>query len=252
MDMIFKALADPARRTLLDALRKRDGQSLAELTGLLDMSRFGVMKHLGVLEEAKLIVSRKDGRFKYHYLNAVPLQQAIDRWIEPLLVQPAARAVLNLKSQLEGTTPMTDTLAKPDFITQTFIRCTQDALWAALTDPDKMAAYHFMCNAAKGGTKEGETVKFIRDDGSTMLVQTVTKSKPKSRLDMTFEPNFSGTQAPVSRMAYLIEPEGPFCKLTIEHFDIPEGQDAVREGWARIAASLKSWLETGTAMKMAM
>ena len=132
MDTIFKALADPARRTLLDALRQQDGQTLAELTELLDMSRFGVMKHLGVLENAGMVVTHKKGRFKYHYLNAVPLQQVIDRWIEPMLVKPAARAVLTLKSQLEGTTPMLDTTTAPDFMTQTFIRCTQDALWDAL------------------------------------------------------------------------------------------------------------------------
>jgi DNA-binding transcriptional ArsR family regulator/uncharacterized protein YndB with AHSA1/START domain len=251
MDMIFKALADPARRILLDALRHEDGQTLATLTELLDMSRFGVMKHLGVLETAGLIVTRKDGRFKYHYLNAVPLQQAIDRWIEPLLVKPAARAVLTLKSQLEGTTPM-DVSTKPDFMTQTFIRCSHDALWDALTKPDQMAAYHFACNAADGGTQEGETVRFIRDDGSTMLSQRVTGLTPKSKIEMTFEPNFGEAPTPSSRMIYLIEPQGETCKLTIEHYDIPEGQEAVREGWARIAASLKSWLETGTPMKLAM
>ena len=79
MDTIFKALADPARRTLLDSLRTKDGQSLQDLEAQLDMTRFGVMKHLAVLEDAKLIVTRKEGRFKYHYLNALPLQQAIDR-----------------------------------------------------------------------------------------------------------------------------------------------------------------------------
>lgn len=252
MDMIFKALADPARRTLLDALRQRDGRTLAELTELLDMSRFGVMKHLGVLEDAGMIVTRKDGRYKYHYLNAVPLQEVIDRWIEPLLVKPATRAVLTLKSQLEGATPMQDASTQPDFMTQTFIRCTHDALWDALTKPDQMAAYHFACNAAEGSAEKGETIRFIRDDGSTMLSQRVTGVTPKSKLELTFEPNFSEAPSPASRMVYLIEPQGETCKLTIEHYDIPAGQDGVREGWARIAASLKSWLETGTPIKLAM
>lgn len=252
MDMIFKALADPARRTLLDALRQRDGQSLADLTDLLDMSRFGVMKHLGVLEEAGLIVTRKVGRYKYHYLNAVPLQQAIDRWIEPLLVKPAARAVLTLKSQLEGNRPMTDTMTKPDFMMQTFIRCTQDALWAALTEPDQMAAYHFFCSTVKGGAGVGETVQFIKPDGDAMLSQKTLTLDPKSRIETTFEPHFFGPDAPGSRMVYLVEPQGDACKLTIEHYDLPARQDGVAEGWARLAASLKSWLETGTAMKAAM
>ncbi len=249
MDMIFKALADPARRTLLDALRQRDGQTLGDLTAQLEMTRFGVMKHLGVLEDAGLIVTRKVGRFKYHYLNAVPLQQTIDRWIEPLLVKPAARAVLDLKSQLEGKTPMQDRKTKPDFMTQTFIRCTQDALWEALTDPDKMAATHFLCDRVEA---DGGAHAWIRADGSTMLTQTYTKLTPKSRIEATFEPAFFGPDAKASHMAFEIEGEGPYCKLTILHYALPAGQEGVGEGWARFAASLKSWLETGTALKMEM
>ena len=72
MDQTFKALNDPARRALLDSLRAQDGQSLSALEQVLDQSRFGVMKHLRVLEDAGLIVTRKQGRFKYHYLNALP------------------------------------------------------------------------------------------------------------------------------------------------------------------------------------
>lgn len=103
MDTIFKALADSTRRELLDALRRKDGQTLTELEAASDLSRFGIMKHLKLLEEAGLVVTVKKGRFKYHYLNAVPLQEVIDRWIEPLVAKPAARAVLDLKAKLEGT-----------------------------------------------------------------------------------------------------------------------------------------------------
>ena len=244
MDSIFKALADPARRTLLDALRQRDGQTLQELTELLAMTRFGVMKHLGVLEDAGLVIPLKKGRFKHHYLNAVPLQQTIDRWIEPMRAKPAARAVIDLKQSLERNTPMT----KPDFVMQTFIRCTQDALWDALSNPDSMAAYHFACDRA---TREGNVINFILPDGNAMLSQTVTQETPKTRIETTFEPHFFGPGAPASRMAYQIEPQGDQCKLTIEHYDIPEGQEGVAEGWARLASSLKSWLETGTGLKAA-
>ena len=245
MDAVFKALADEARRTLLDALRRKDGQTLQELTELLDMTRFGVMKHLGVLEDAGLVITHRKGRFKYHYLNAVPLQQTIDRWIEPMRAKPAARAVLNLKSTLERTNDM----SKPDFVMQTFIRCTQDALWFALTDPESMAAYHFMCDIVEGRAEEGETIRFVLPDGKPMLSQAITKVEPKSRIEATFEPHFFGPGAPSSRMVYLIQPEGPTCRLTIEHYDLPAGQDGVGEGWARLAASLKSYLETGTGLK---
>ena len=248
MDDIFKALADPARRTLLDALRQRDGQTLQELTKLLDMTRFGVMKHLNLLEDAGLVVTHKKGRFKYHYLNAVPLQQTIDRWIEPMRAKPVARAVLNLKATLERTHDMT----KPDFTMQTFIRCTQDALWDALSDPASMAAYHFMCDRVEGEAAEGGEISWIKPDGEKMLTQRPTKVTPKTRIEATFEPYFFGPDAPTSRMAFIIEPQGDQCKLTIEHYELPKGQEGVSEGWARLASSLKSWLETGKPMKSVM
>ncbi|MBD3662763.1 ArsR/SmtB family transcription factor [Sulfitobacter aestuariivivens] len=247
-DSIFRALADPARRTLLDALRKRDGQTLQELTELLEMTRFGVMKHVRVLEDAGLVVPLKKGRFKHHYLNALPLQQTIDRWIEPMRAKPVARAVLDLKSTLERT----QTMSKPDFVMQTFIRCTQDALWDALTDPQSMAAYHFMCDRVEGSARAGERFTYIRPDGSKMLSQQVIEADPKSRIETTFEPHFFGPDAPASRIAYFIEAQGDQCKLTVEHYDLPAGQEGVAEGWARMTSSLKSWLETGTPLKAAM
>lgn len=247
MDAIFKALGDPARRDLLDSLRKRDGQSLSDLEEVLEMSRFGVMKHLKVLEDAGLIVTRKDGRFKYHYLNSLPLQEVMDRWAAPFL-QRQARALTELKAKLERDTDM----GKPDFMMQTFIRCTQDALWCALTEADQMAAYHFACNAVQGNAAVDETMHFILPNGDAMLRQITTALDPKSRIAMTFEPLFMGPDAPTSHMVYLIEVQGDQCKLTIEHYDIAPGQEGFAEGWARLAASLKSYLETGTGMKAAM
>ncbi len=247
MDAIFKALNDPARRALLDSLRQRDGQTLTELEEQLDMTRFGVMKHLKVLEDAHLIVTRRQGRFKHHYLNALPLQEMLDRWVAPFL-QPQARALSDLKSRLERETAM----GKPDFMMQTFIRCTQDALWDALTKADQMAAYHFMCNEVQGDALPGNVTRFVKPDGEDMLRQVTTEADPKSRIAMTFEPLFMGPDAPHSHMVYLIEPQGDACKLTIEHYDIAPGQEGFAEGWARLAASLKSYLETGTPLKAAM
>ena len=247
MDTIFKALNDPSRRDLLDRLRRKDGQTLQELEAGQEMTRFGVMKHLKVLEDASLIVTRKQGRFKYHYLNALPLQEVMDRWVAPFL-QPQARALSELKAKLERDTKM----SKPDFMMQTFIRCTQDALWSALTEADQMAAYHFACNVVEGNAEVGGTTAFIRPDGSAMLRQVTTAKDPKSRIAMTFEPLFMGPDAPASHMVYMIEPQGEACKLTIEHYDIAPGQEGFAEGWARLTASLKSYLETGTGLKAAM
>lgn len=253
MDAIFKALNDPARRTLLDSLRQKDGQTLSELEPQLEMTRFGVMKHLGLLEEAKLITTKKVGRFKYHYLNAVPLQEVIDRWIEPLLAKPLARGLIDLKTQIEGNRSMLDSENRPDFVHQTIIRCTQDALWDALTKADQLAQYHFACNAAKGNAVVGKPTDMLRPDGTRMLRQTTTKLEPKTRIESTFEPNFleKGEQEH-SRIVFEIKPEGDHCLLTCEHYDVPEGQDGVKEGWARQIASLKSWLETGVPIKLGM
>ena len=247
MDAIFKALNDPTRRDLLDSLRMNDGQSLSDLEEVVNMSRFGVMKHLKVLEDAGLVLTRKDGRFKYHYLNALPLQEVMDRWAAPFL-QRQARALTELKLKLERDTNM----EKPDFMMQTFIACTQVALWAALTEADQMAAYHFACNVVEGNAAVGEATAFILPNGEAMLRQITTEMDPKSRIAMTFEPKFMGPNAPNSHMVYLIEPQGDMCKLTIEHFDIAPGQEGFAEGWARLASSLKSYLETGTGMKAAM
>lgn len=247
MEHIFKALADPTRQKLLDALRHKDGQTLTELEASLEMTRFGVMKHLKLLEDAHLIVTRKKGRFKYHYLNAAPLQEVMDRWVAPFL-QPQAKALIDLKTKLEKDTLM----SKPDFMMQTFIRCTQDALWDALTQADDMARYHFACNTVRGNASVGEETAFILPNGDAMLRQITTQLDPKSKIAMTFEPLFMGPDAPASHMVYLIEPQGDTCQLTIEHYDMAPGQEGFAEGWARLAASLKSYLETGEPLKAAM
>ena len=250
MDAIFKALSDPARRTLLDALREKDGQTLLQLQEHLDMTRFGVMKHLAVLEEATLITTIRRGRFKYHYLNAVPLQQVIDRWIEPLVAKPSARGLLSLKASLEGTSPMPD--QKPDFVHQTFIRTTQDNLWDALTRADQMAAYHFACDVARGDAAPGGVTEYLLPDGSLMLTQRTLSITPKSRIEMSFEPAWAPPGTPSSRVVFTVAPEGDICRLTTEHYGLTPGMEGVAEGWARWTASLKSWLETGTAIKAPM
>ncbi|MEO1330888.1 MAG: helix-turn-helix domain-containing protein [Pseudomonadota bacterium] len=255
MDKVFKALSDPARRALLDLLRSRDGRTLGELEkGLaeagFEMTRFGVMKHLKTLEEAGLVLTRKAGRFKHHHLNALPLQEAIDRWIEPFRVRPLVRSMIDLKTQLEEARTMSE---KPDFVIQTFIKCGRDALWDALTDPERIAAHHFAANAAEATPEGGHRV--LTPEGAPMLTQKLIRAEPKSRLELSFEPHWFGPDAPASKIAFLIEEEGSgvdaVCKLTCEHYALPPGQEGVREGWARHLASLKSWLETGRPIKMA-
>ena len=247
MDAIFKALNDPARRDILDSLRQKDGQTLSDLETQFEMTRFGVMKHLGVLEEGRLITTKKIGRFKHHYLNATPLQEVMDRWIEPLLAKPVARGLLDLKAQLEGAAAMSD---KPDFRMETYINCTQDALWDALTDPAQAVQYNFLAAACE---QEGNSLIYRMPDGNMMLICTHTEETPKTRIDSTFEPHWAGPDVPLeaSRFVYLIEPKGSICHLALEHYNIPEGQEGVADGWHRTLAGLKTFLETGKAVKYA-
>jgi DNA-binding transcriptional ArsR family regulator len=100
--LVFKALADPTRRFLLDRLFERDGRTLGELESELDMTRFGVMKHLRVLEEAGLVVTRRRGREKLHFLNPVPIRLIHDRWIDKY-TEPRVSALAELKTELEET-----------------------------------------------------------------------------------------------------------------------------------------------------
>jgi DNA-binding transcriptional ArsR family regulator len=100
-DRVFKALADPTRRFLLDLLFARDGRTLTELESELEMTRFGAMKHLRVLEEAGLVVTRRSGREKLHYLNPVPIRQIHNRWIDKY-TERRVSALLELKDELEG------------------------------------------------------------------------------------------------------------------------------------------------------
>jgi DNA-binding transcriptional ArsR family regulator len=100
MDAVFRALADPTRRRLLDELHREDGQTLGALEGRLPMTRFGVMKHLKVLEEAGLVTTKKRGREKLHFLNPVPIRLVYERWVSKY-AGPWAAALTGLKHDLE-------------------------------------------------------------------------------------------------------------------------------------------------------
>lgn len=241
MDEVFKALNDATRRDILDRLKAENGQTVGQLTEQLDMTRFGVMKHLKILEEATLVTSHREGRFKYHYFNAVPLQALLDRWIEPLLAQPLSRMMLDLKSQLEGQNEM----AKPDFVLETLIQTSSDRLWAALTQPDMIEKYQIMASKPVAPITGLGRVEYMMPHGGVMLACEVTAYTPPCRMDMTFEPNWAGPDMKKSRIIYEIEERGKSVKLRISHFDIPEGQDGVKEGWMRTFSALKTLLETG-------
>src|SRR5260370_29850314 len=134
MDDVFKALGDPTRRDLLDQLFKQDGQTLSALEGRLPMSRFGVMKHLKVLEAANLVVTKRRGREKLHFLNPVPIRLVHDRWVSKYAA-PWAAGLSGLKKRIEE-----DVMEK---VFEVYIRTTPERLWEAITDSDIRREYSF-------------------------------------------------------------------------------------------------------------
>src|SRR4051812_16879130 len=133
MDEVFRALADPTRRGLLDELFREDGQTLSALEERLPMTRFGVMKHLKVLEEAGLVTTRKHGREKHHFLNPVPIRLVHDRWVSKY-AEPWAAGLSDLKQRLETTM---------EKVFEIYIRTTPERLWEAITDSEIRAKYNF-------------------------------------------------------------------------------------------------------------
>src|SRR3954447_22435086 len=150
MDEVFKALADPTRRSLLDELFKADGQTLGMLEQRLPMTRFGVMKHLKVLEEASLVVTKRRGREKLHFLNPVPIRLVHDRWVSKY-AEPWAATLSELKTRIEAR--------EMEKVFEIYIKTTPERLWEAITDPDLRSKYTFGMRVASdftpGSTFEG-------------------------------------------------------------------------------------------------
>ena len=142
-DDVFKALADPTRRFLLDLLFQRDGRTLKDLESGLEMTRFGVMKHLKVLEDAGLVVTRRSGREKLHFLNAVPIRMIHDRWIDKYREREVS-ALLALKTELEKKEKsiMTEKTATTQ-IYRIVIKASAQAIWDAITKPEWSERYAY-------------------------------------------------------------------------------------------------------------
>ena len=159
-DQVFKALADPTRRHLLDRLFERDGRTLTELESELEMTRFGVMKHLRVLEDAGLVVTRREGREKLHFLNPVPIRLVHDRWIDKYTEHRVA-ALADLKHELEETR-MTTMTAQTTQVYSVFIRATPEQIWDAITKAEFTEQYFY---GARIDIRDGRRFTNSRRDG---------------------------------------------------------------------------------------
>ncbi len=238
MDEVFRALADPTRRDLLDRLFIQDGQTLLELTASYSMSRFGVMKHLQVLEEAGLVVTRRRGREKLHFLNPVPIRLVHDRWVSKY-AEPWAGALSEMKQRLENPV---------EKIFEIYIRTTPEHLWQAITDRDTRAKFQFGCQItsdwAPGSRYELSSPKadHLISEGENLIVE------PPKRLVQSFVALWDDNAKAegTSRVTWEIEPVGDSCRLTVTHDQLRDGaEEAIYGGWPMILSGLKTWIETG-------
>jgi uncharacterized protein YndB with AHSA1/START domain len=242
MDAVFKALADPTRRSLLDELFKQDGQTLHALEGELPMTRFGVMKHLRVLEGAGLVTTKRRGREKLHFLNPVPIRLVHDRWVSKY-AEPWVAALSGLKREMEGV-PM-------EKVFEIYIKTTPERLWEAITDPRMRAKYSFGVETHSEwtpGSSYRSSVPGVVDiaEGENLEVD------PPRRLVQSFTALWSDEvkSEGTSRVTWEIEPVGDdSCRLTVIHDELREGaNDELYGGWPQILSGLKTLLETGESL----
>jgi uncharacterized protein YndB with AHSA1/START domain len=242
MDDVFKALADPTRRSLLDELFKEDGQTLSALEGRLPMTRFGVMKHLKVLEEAGLVTTKKRGREKLHFLNPVPIRLVHDRWVSKY-AEPWAAALTGLKRNLEENTM--------EKVFEIYIKTTPERLWQAITDPEMRALYTFGVGVESEWTN-GSSYKAVHPGaGVTISEGENLEVDPPRKLVQSFNALWSDDvkAAGTSRVTWDIEQVEDSCRLTVTHDQLPEDVNGeIYGGWPMILSGLKTLLETGESL----
>ncbi|MEO8188849.1 MAG: SRPBCC domain-containing protein [Acidobacteriota bacterium] len=243
MDAIFRALADPTRRRLLDKLFEKDGQTLIALERRLPMTRFGVMKHLRVLEEAGLVVSKRRGREKLHFLNVVPIRLVHERWVSKY-AEPWAATLTGLKKQLEERVM--------EKVFEIYIKTTPERLWEAITDPEMRKKYSFgivVSSEWRPGTPYTGTAGSATVSPAMRILEGENlEVEPPRRLVQSFRALWSeGVKSEgTSRVTWEIEPIGDSCRLTVTHDQLREGaNNELYGGWPMILSGLKTLLETG-------
>ncbi|MDH3300396.1 MAG: helix-turn-helix domain-containing protein [Acidimicrobiia bacterium] len=250
VNAVFKALNDPSRRLLLDRLRDRDGQTLGELCAHLpSMTRYGVMNHLRVLADADLVTTVAAGRSKHHYLNPVPIRLIHDRWIvnytEPLVSGLASLgATVTVHHQhKEQTMPV------PSHRYQTYVRCTPNEAWTAITEGDSTVRY-FYGTRVESTWVPGEPLRYLAPDGSVVADGEVIAADAPHRLEMTFHPRWDPAlerEGP-AHMAWIVDESDGLTRITVEYYDLAaDSRQASNfmEGIPLIVAGLKTLLETG-------
>src|SRR5919206_2268798 len=256
MDAVFRALADPTRRGLLDELFQHDGQTLSALESRMPMTRFGVMKHLRVLEEAGLVTTQRRGREKLHFLNTVPIRLVHDRWVSKY-AEPWAATLSGLKTYLEDdVTETVKTVSWADgsapvaagtAVFEVFIKTTPERLWEAITDPEQRKRYSFGVETRSDWTP-GSPYTAAVPGGIDIAAGENIEVDPPRLLVQTFDALWSDEVKAqgTTRVTWEIEPVGTSCRLTVTHDQLPPDANAeLYGGWPMILSGLKTLLETG-------
>lgn len=236
---MFKALADPTRRNLLDELFKRDGQTLRELVARVPMTRFGVMKHLQVLEEAGLVVSKRRGREKLHFLNTVPIRLVHDRWVSKY-AEVWVAGLSDLKAALEDRTM--------EKVFEIYIKATPERVWEAITNPDMRAKYTFGATVRSDWTNGSKYAATAPDRSFTIFDGENLEVDPPRRLVQSFNAQWGDDvkSEGTSRVTWEIERVEDSCCVTVTHDRLREDANAqLYGGWPMILSGLKTLLETG-------
>lgn len=243
MDQVFKALADPTRRLLLDRLREQNGQTLTELCAHLGMTRQSATQHLDLLQAANLVSVVRRGRERLHYLNPTPIHEIQERWISEFDA-PRLRTLSAVKARAEEYA-MNDTTI-PTYVYTTYIKATAEQVWKALTDADITAKYWDHGNVSDW--QPGSVWEHRRNDsGELDIVGTVLEVEYPRRLVVTFETPGEVLPGGPSVVTYLIETDTDIVKLTVTHENLPNADFSrgISNGWPAVLANLKSLLETG-------
>ena len=257
METVFRALSDPHRRALLDLLFHADGRTLAELDAHLPMTRFGTMKHLKVLESAGLVLTRRAGRKKLHYLNPVPIRLIHDRWVDKY-AEPWAGSLGDLEREVEETamnrTSNMATATLPRHAHEVIIRASAAQIWEAITRAERTRDY-FHGTLVTSDWKPGSPLTYAYPDGKPAAEGTVLEVERPRRLVHSFSALWDDEVArdPAHTVVWTIEPLGAACRVTVEHRGF-EGETAtlmsVREGLSVILSGLKTLLETGERLEI--
>jgi uncharacterized protein YndB with AHSA1/START domain/DNA-binding transcriptional ArsR family regulator len=246
MDAVFKALADPTRRLLLDRLREHNGQTLGELCDRLDMARQSATQHLDILERANLVIVVRRGRERLHYLNPAPIHEIEERWISGF-EKPRLQAISAIKNRAEEYAMTSEPTSVPTYIYVTYIRAGAEQVWQALTDADLTARYWGHANVSDW--QPGSTWEHRRVDESGLvdIVGRVIEAEPPTRLVITFEEPGDEPSGGPSVVTFLVEPHHDIVRLTVTHENLTDQAmlSGISYGWPAVIANLKSLLETG-------